>query len=135
MQIRTLALQELSKTEMITTDKILLARECKVASWLLSGYDDILRRPHAIPVADLEVLGWETAAKLLQIREQDIMQYIGSRPVSTCCSTCKSYVQLPSPHAKIVSMRQAHNHIAQLRDVFDAELKGMDNVTFQQGVC
>jgi hypothetical protein len=127
LKIRALAIKELSKTEMNPMEKILLAKECKVSSWLLSGYNELVRQPQALAFQDLEGLGWETAAKLLQVREQDLLHHIASRPPATHmhCPACRSYVQL-QPQVNVL-IRQT-DYIAKLRSVFEAELANMDNL-------
>jgi hypothetical protein len=108
-------------------EKILLAKECKVSSWLLSGYNELVRQPQALAIGDLEVLGWETAAKLLQVREQDLLQHIASRSPSTHmhCPACRNYVQV-QPQVGML-MRQM-DYTVKLRSMFEAELNNMENL-------
>jgi hypothetical protein len=74
-EVREKAIAELSSLmpgdfHHLLFDKIMLAKECKVRQWLIDGYVELVVRQRIISVEEAEVLGWETAARLLRVREE-----------------------------------------------------------------
>lgn len=69
--VRGIAIRELTKgavKEMSHMEVILLARRFKVREWLLMGYKGLVLDTK-VPTEDAEVLGWKTAYRILQLRE------------------------------------------------------------------
>jgi len=67
--IRTKAIAELSKTKMDAVDQVLLARSYDVGDWLLEGYTTLVKREANLSSKEAERLGYETAFRLCQKRE------------------------------------------------------------------
>lgn len=82
--IRAKAIQELSTKDMGMgiIEKVECARSFDVKDWLSEGYVEFLRRPETITREEAERLGWQTAAKLLLLREK-YLSTINSQ-ISTC---------------------------------------------------
>lgn len=76
-ELRGRAMKALS-TKLQPVDRIVLARECQIAAWLLLGYQELVDRNETISEADEERLGCRTAVKLLRIRDQGRFQGYGS---------------------------------------------------------
>lgn len=55
---------------MAPTDKIALAREFSIGSWLLSGYKNLVQREAVISKDDAQKVEWVNANELWAIREQ-----------------------------------------------------------------
>jgi hypothetical protein len=70
LQIRELSIKEVSKLKLQAMDKVLFAREFNVTEWLLEGYQEIAKWPQIMAFDVAERLGWETAFRLLQLREE-----------------------------------------------------------------
>jgi len=68
--IRNAAIQQLiARFPLTPIDRILLARKCHVADWLLSGYNELVQREATISVEEEEQLGLKTTTKLFRVRE------------------------------------------------------------------
>jgi hypothetical protein len=76
--IRDLAIRELSKMD-IGVDAIMLGREYSVASLLLQGCVKLAKREETISTEDGQMLGWETAIQLFQVREAGIKATYGRK--------------------------------------------------------
>jgi hypothetical protein len=90
--IREMAIQELLKEDMgmQTIEKIECAKSFRVKEWLVEGYTELLKRAETITDEEGGRLGWETAAKLLLIREQYLttLHLQNLQPTYTC-SHCR----------------------------------------------
>lgn len=71
IEVRNLAIQKLELyAEMLgAAERILLARKYDVASWLRSGYTQLLRRKIPISSEEAGKIGWEVALQICQLRE------------------------------------------------------------------
>ena len=109
---------------MTSLEKVILAKQEMVQSWLLSGYEELVGVQN-LSLQEIDVLDWETIAKLFFVQKQisppaqcarggNHFQYhghCGCEIRTTCC------IQ------EIREVRKAHELI---REVFEVELKGMD---------
>jgi hypothetical protein len=68
-EIRKKAIAELSKVNMDTADKVVLARSYRVGDWLYEGYTALVKREAGLSSEEAEKLGYETAFRLCQRRE------------------------------------------------------------------
>ena len=69
-QIRTYAVHRLSTDFVLSpVEKILLVRAHKVAAWLNEGVTGLVGSDPRSSLDDLATLGWETAARILWIRD------------------------------------------------------------------
>jgi hypothetical protein len=68
-KIRKKAIAELSKTNMDTVDKVILARSYSVGDWLYEGYIALVKREAGLSSEEAKRLGYETAFRLCQKRE------------------------------------------------------------------
>jgi hypothetical protein len=139
LDIRDRAIKELSKVELSTMNKILLARECNVVDWLLSGYQEIIRRPaHAcIELEEAERLGWETAFRLLKVREAFLVNVTKKKWSHRCrgqerdlrsrCDTCNQWVNNNTTPIR-EELRQ-HDFTESIRDEFAVELADIEDTT------
>jgi hypothetical protein len=73
--IRTKAIAGLSKTKMDAVDQVLLARSYGVRDWLLEGYTTLVKREANLSSKEAERLGYETAFRLCQKREDTFKKY------------------------------------------------------------
>ena len=71
VDIRKLAIIELSKDDkMGLFEKVECGRNFDVKEWLLDGYVGLLKRAETITDEEAKRLGWQTAVKLLRLRER-----------------------------------------------------------------
>lgn len=70
--LRTLAIQKLSKIEMREVDQIMLGKEYRVADWLVKGYTKLAERENAISEDEGEILDPKSVIRLVQVREAGI---------------------------------------------------------------
>jgi hypothetical protein len=133
LDIRALAIRELSKGDMNAVDKVLLARECKVAEWLLSSYQKIVSQPTFLAIEDAVRLGLETTVQLLRLREAFFTKgskhlCYGSeralqREVQCYCSVCGARSTINSEGLKV------HDFSEGLRTEFAMELAELGNLS------
>ena len=145
IDIRARAIQELSKFGMSTMDKIFLARECNVGDWLLSGYQEIIRRPAkaCIDSEDAEQLGWETAFRLLKVREKFLMNVTKEKLSHSCraqvrtlvghCDTCRQKVSSAYDIKPIRDELRQHDFTESIRDEFAVELMEIEDISLESG--
>ncbi|CAA7263125.1 unnamed protein product [Cyclocybe aegerita] len=70
-RIRTYAIHRLStQVTFLPMEKILLARAHKVAAWLNEGVTSLVNDVPSPELEDIATLGWETAARILWIRDK-----------------------------------------------------------------
>jgi len=69
-EVRKLAIEELSNVAMNPVTKVLLARQYTLRQWLFAGYEELARRKETISFSEAEQLGWDTAIRIMHIREQ-----------------------------------------------------------------
>lgn len=69
-EIRALAISNLSKQTIDPIEQILLAKSYNVPQWLHSGYDAIAQRSRMLSLDEAEQLGYPTAIRVFQVREQ-----------------------------------------------------------------
>ncbi|KAJ6481256.1 hypothetical protein C8R47DRAFT_1135174 [Mycena vitilis] len=80
LDARDLAIKQLNnRSDIGSVERILLARQYDVASWLRMGYTDLGRREEGISLADAEKIGWQTTVRLYQTREAAIKSYSPNR--------------------------------------------------------
>ncbi|KAJ7631360.1 hypothetical protein DFH06DRAFT_1005297 [Mycena polygramma] len=81
LDARDLAIKQLNdRGDIGSVERILLARQYDVASWLRMGYTDLARREEGISLEDAEKIGWQTTVRLYQTREAAIKSYSQSYP-------------------------------------------------------
>lgn len=84
---RAFAIECLSKHAefkvMGAAEKVVLAMQCKVSTWLLAALEAFVKQPESLATEDVEQIGWEMAARLLRVREE----FRTSR--SRTCEPCK----------------------------------------------
>ncbi|KAJ7656478.1 hypothetical protein DFH06DRAFT_1199690 [Mycena polygramma] len=81
LDARDLAIKQLNdRGDIGSVERILLARQYDVASWLRIGYTDLARREEGISLEDAEKIGWQTTVRLYQTREAAIKSYSQSYP-------------------------------------------------------
>ncbi|KAH6897820.1 hypothetical protein BKA70DRAFT_1032109, partial [Coprinopsis sp. MPI-PUGE-AT-0042] len=69
-KVRKLAIDNLSELEMTPIEKIALGREFRVADWVSSGAKSLATLKEDFPLQEVaNVLGWETTARILCLRE------------------------------------------------------------------
>ncbi|KAH6908578.1 hypothetical protein BKA70DRAFT_272532 [Coprinopsis sp. MPI-PUGE-AT-0042] len=69
-KIRKAAIEKLSDMNIAAIDRVALAREYHVATWLQEGVIALATETHTIKVEDMAaVLGWETTARIFVIRD------------------------------------------------------------------
>ena len=108
---------------MTSLEKVILAKQEMVQSWLLSGYEELVGVQN-LSLQEIDVLDWETIAKLFFVQKQisspqcgrggnhvQYHSYCGTNFTTTCCIK------------EVREIRKAHELI---REVFEVELKGMD---------
>ncbi|KAK0459201.1 uncharacterized protein EV420DRAFT_1642185 [Desarmillaria tabescens] len=61
------------------TERIILAREYSVETWLRSGYLTLATRYPVVSIEDAKLIGWETALLLEHVREEAYASLGGSR--------------------------------------------------------
>jgi len=70
-KIRDKAIRQLTpKSCLPPVNRILLARECRVADWLLDGYTQLVRRDETISAEDEMQLGATVTLRLFRVRDQ-----------------------------------------------------------------
>jgi hypothetical protein len=143
IDIRARAIEELSKFDMRTMDKILLARECNVGDWLLSGYQEIIRRPAqaCIDSEDAEKLGWETSFRLLKVREAFLMNVAKEKLSHSCrgqnrtlvghCDSCRQKIAFDTK--PITDDLRQHDFTESIDDEFAAELMNVEDISLESG--
>ncbi|KAH6908552.1 hypothetical protein BKA70DRAFT_272375 [Coprinopsis sp. MPI-PUGE-AT-0042] len=115
-EIRRVAIEKLSEMNMPATDKVTLARECHVATWLQEGIITLSNDVHTLKIEEVAaVLGWETTARIFAIRDSALRTALPSEdgqysktsrltcigcssspsspggPYPTCCSGSSGY--------------------------------------------
>src|SRR5438309_2034676 len=50
-------------------EKVGLAFQYDIHEWLLPGLNELAKRPEPISIKDVELLGWEVALKVAEVRE------------------------------------------------------------------
>ena len=124
LKIRRYAIARLDSMPMSSLEKVILAKQEMVQSWLLSGYEELVGLQN-LSLQEIDVLDWETIAKLFFVQKQisppaqcgragNHVQY------HACCGcniTTTCYIK------EVKKVRKAHELI---REVFEVELKGMD---------
>jgi hypothetical protein len=69
-ELRQLAIQRLGRLSNINpVEKVILARNYKVESLLVQGYKELIKRKEGPSVEEAKVLGYETAIRLYEKRE------------------------------------------------------------------
>jgi hypothetical protein len=118
-QIRTYAIHRLSTGVALSpVEKVLLARAHRVAAWLVEGVTSlVLLNSH--PLEDLATLGWETAARILWIRDNSspslhVPNTLCFRRDAIKCLHCSSSASLINCNQDCYSCRQAVTADAQL---------------------
>ena len=93
IEMRNVAIEALDAIRLSPIDKVLFGREFGVYHWLSEGYVALAKDSATISNHDSEKLGWETATRLLRVRD---MQAAKPRPPASnsCCSAAHFYVTL-----------------------------------------
>ncbi|KAJ7250470.1 hypothetical protein B0H12DRAFT_974819, partial [Mycena haematopus] len=70
LDARDLAIKQLDdRPDIGSGERILLARQYDVTTWLRMGYNDLAKREEGISLEDAVTIGWETTVRLYQTRE------------------------------------------------------------------
>ncbi|RXW16737.1 hypothetical protein EST38_g9109 [Candolleomyces aberdarensis] len=105
-KIRSHAIHVLSNNMQLSLiEKVNLGREHKVEKWFVEGILDLVDRKSTLSLTDLADLGWETAARILWIRDPD------SRPGSGKLAVPFKLSSIKCPHcvkSAILSWRCSH---------------------------
>ncbi|TBU29227.1 hypothetical protein BD309DRAFT_989924 [Dichomitus squalens] len=104
--IRERAITELSRLVTSPAARIVLARRYNIPGWLEPALTTLAQQEQPLSAQDLEALGWETAAKLFQIRES--VTFTG-----TCVCGC-NYCTVAHGHIANATAGHAHGHGQQL---------------------
>ena len=125
LKIRCYAIARLDTMPMTSLEKVILAKQEMVQSWLLSGYEELVGVQN-LSLQEIDVLDWETIAKLFFVQKQisppaqcgranhvvhEYHNCCGCNITTTCC---------------IKGVRQVRKAHELIREVFEVELKGMD---------
>jgi hypothetical protein len=70
LEMRELAINELSLWPIDWITKIVLARQYKISQWLFAAYEGLAKRKEPISVAEAQQLGLTTVIRIVQIREE-----------------------------------------------------------------
>ena len=137
LDIRTRAIKELSMLNMSAVDKILLGRECSVTEWVVNGYLVMAKASFSIDEEDARRLGWETAFRVLRVREEFLVKMAKKQQTHVCgdqtrnllgyCNTCKKTI--PSASRPLVEDLREHDFIGNLRQEFMAELTLLEDMS------
>jgi hypothetical protein len=135
LDIRTRAIKELSNISAV--DKVLLGRECSVTEWVIDGYLVMTKASYSIAQEDAGRLGWETAFRLLRVREEFLMKMADKQQTHVCgdqtrtlvgyCNTCKKTIS--STTRPLEDDLQQHDFMASLRYEFGAELALLEDMS------
>ncbi|PIL33324.1 hypothetical protein GSI_04775 [Ganoderma sinense ZZ0214-1] len=74
--IRTRAISELSKLVSTPAARIVLARTYNISGWTEPALCALAQQDAPLSAQDLEALGWDAAAKLVQIRESVVFRVV-----------------------------------------------------------
>ncbi|KAJ7625624.1 hypothetical protein FB45DRAFT_921875 [Roridomyces roridus] len=66
---RNLAIKQLDNHNVDCIERILLARQYEVSTWLRRGYTELARRDFGVILDEAERIGWKTAVQIYQTRE------------------------------------------------------------------
>ncbi|KAI1787733.1 hypothetical protein LXA43DRAFT_1184327 [Ganoderma leucocontextum] len=103
--LRERAVNELSKLVSTPAARIVLARKFNIPGWTEPALGALAQQEQPLSAQDLEALGWDTAAKLIQIRESVVFS-------GTCvcgCNYCSvAHGQIANPAAQ--QGGHAHQH-------------------------
>lgn len=130
--VREQAVRELSRLVSQHAERIELARRFSIPGWIEPALQNLARQD-ALSVEDLRWLGWETAARLIQVRDSVVFAH-------TClcvCNYCKhahdpAAVHSPHPGASerippsssrmtrmsVANLRQKTDFTVRIREVF-----------------
>jgi hypothetical protein len=103
-QIRGLAIDRLSRAELDTIEKILLAKQFKISEWLVEGYTSLIQSWDSISLEKMaDSLGWEAVARLMDLVLKSKPTGLDLAPVSgwstsTCSHTLGRSSLSISPH-------------------------------------
>ena len=105
--IRERAIAELAKLVSAPTARIVLARTYNIPGWTEPALRALAQQEQPLGAQDLEALGWDTAAKLFQIRESVV--FAGS---CVCgCNYCSvAHGQIANPPQAAAAGQGAHAH-------------------------
>lgn len=121
--IRRYAIARLDSMPLSSLEKVILAKQEMVQSWLLSGYEELVGVQN-LSLQEIDALDWETIAKLFFVQKQ-ISPPQCERGVNhyQYCNCCGDTVRTTCCIKEVRQVRKAHELI---REVFEVELKGME---------
>jgi hypothetical protein len=120
LSIRELAIRELSKFEMKAADKVRLGREYDVIDWLLDGYREFVQQPATLSLEDAERIGFETAFRLLRVREKFLIDANESNRRQCSPPACSD--RCGDPLSGLMGARMRHDLNGGIRTEFAREL-------------
>ncbi|KAK7024963.1 hypothetical protein R3P38DRAFT_2951969 [Favolaschia claudopus] len=69
-RFRRLAITKLDQRDLSSCQRIMLARQYHIVTWLRRGYSELVERAETISEDEAEILGWKTTCRLFQARER-----------------------------------------------------------------
>lgn len=125
-EIRDKAIQALTKAlEVDAVGKINMGREYCVPEWLVGGYRSLIEREEKLSEVEASKLGFETAWKLSQMREDTFAKAANS---GYGLSTSTYQFRSPSSFPLARSSRDFSNLEADIRATFSSQLKDAEYV-------
>lgn len=128
--IRRYAIARLdSMTALSSLEKVILAKQEMVQSWLLSGYEELVGVQN-LSLQEINVLDWETIAKLFYVQKEIFGNSApqcgrgGKHTVS--CRNCAVNVKTACCIKEVKEVKEVRNAHELIREVFEVELKGME---------
>lgn len=101
--IRERAIAELSKAVSTPTARIVLARTYNIPGWTEPALRALAQQEQPLSAQDLEALGWDTAAKLFQIRESVVFS-------GSCVCGCNYCSVAHGQIANVAAGQGPHGH-------------------------
>ncbi|THH06650.1 hypothetical protein EW146_g9547 [Bondarzewia mesenterica] len=108
-EIRTRAIEKLNARTLNPLKKLMLAKQHRVSAWLIEGYESLARRKTHLTVEERSMLGWDTFAGLVELRELS-WEYVSCLSADDACEP--------------VSLRRARfDFVGNIRRIFQRELR------------
>lgn len=76
LEIRDLAIKELSNRTMDPFTKVLLAKRYKIPVWLRLGYQELANREEIITCEEAKQLGWDAAIRIFHLRDKAMARFV-----------------------------------------------------------
>ena len=126
--VRARAIAALDRLVTQPVERIALARRFEIPGWTAAALL-ALARQDALAPAELAALGWETAAKLVAVRESIAYQGVGTCACTYCTAGHGPLVAGPNlgPNERLWAvnvglLRPTYDFMPKIKEVFGAEL-------------